>query len=130
MIKVKKGTEIWVKTPNKIGVAAGLARVVSTTKTNILAMSSYGETNKGYFKLVTSNNAKAAKAIKTLGYNVKQNNVLLVETPNNPSTFWPLAQKIAKRGVNINYCYGTAMGAKALLVLSTNNNAKAITALR
>jgi hypothetical protein len=130
MATVKKGTELWVTTTDQVGTAAGFTNAVSAVKANILAMSSYGQGNKGYFKMVTSDNPKAARAVKTLGYNVKAKDVLLVEVPNKPGTFQPLAQKIARAGININYSYWTALGAKSLVVLSTDNNARAMTALR
>lgn len=130
MATVKKGTELWVTTADQVGTAAGFTQAVLTVKANILAMSSYGQGNKGYFKLVTTNNPKAARAVKTLGYNVKEKDVLLVEVTNKPGTFYPLAQKIAQAGVNINYSYWTALGPKSLVVLSTDNNTRAMTALR
>lgn len=133
MAKVTKSTEIWCNIPNKVGIVAGITKAVSQTRTNILATASWGATSnpeKGYFKILTSNNNKAAEAIKKLGYTVKKNDILIVELPNKPAAFQPVAQKIADAGININYQYATTGGKKGQMVLSTNNDHKAMQIIR
>jgi hypothetical protein len=76
--------------------------------------------------MVTSNNPKATKVVKTLGYEVKKNDVLLMELSNKPGAFYPVAQKIADAGINIDYHYATTGGPKGQIVLSTDNNTKAM----
>jgi hypothetical protein len=121
MAKVKEATELLCVIPNKPGSVARIAQAVSETRTNIVAMISCDQT---YCKMVTSNNPKAAQAIKKLGYDISKNNVLIVDLPNRVGAFYPLAQKIAEAGININYHYATTSGPKAQVVLSTNNDSK------
>ncbi|MDI6732954.1 MAG: hypothetical protein QME51_01870 [Planctomycetota bacterium] len=130
MTKVTKGTELWVTTPNRVGIVAGITHAVSATKTNIIAMTGWGQGDKGSFKMLTSNNKKASDAIKKLGYEVTQKNVVLVEVLNKPSALYPLAQKVANSHININYCYGTGLGTKAMLVFSTDNDTKTMQVIR
>lgn len=133
MPKVTKTTELWCHIPNHVGVVAGITRAVSETRTNILATASWVSSTtptKGYFKMVTSNNPKAATALKNLGYGVKKSDVLLVDLPNRPGSFYPLAQKIANAGINVNYHYATTTGPKGQVVLSTNDNTRAMQLIR
>ena len=133
MTKVTKTTELWCNIPNQIGIVAGITRAVSETKTNILATASWVssvEPTKGYFKMVAANIPKAAQAMKKLGYDVKKTDVLLVDLPNKTGTFYPLAQRIADAGININYHYATTTGPKGQVVLSTNSNTRAMQLIR
>lgn len=129
MLKVTKTTELWCNIPNDVGVVAGITRAVAETRTNILATASWVSSTtptKGYYKMVTNNNPKAFWAVKKLGYEVKKTDVLLVDLPNKPGSFYPLAQRIADADININYHYATTTGPKGQIILSTNNNNKAM----
>jgi hypothetical protein len=133
MVKIKRGTELWCDVPNRIGVVAGITKAVADTRTNVMAMASWvspADPAKAYFRILTANNNKTTNALKKLGYTVKQTDVLLVEAPNKPGAFCPVAHKIANAGININHVYATAIGQKGIVVLSTDDNAKAIAAAR
>ncbi|MFH1229880.1 MAG: hypothetical protein V1709_00120 [Planctomycetota bacterium] len=133
MSKVIEATELLCVIPNKPGAVARLTQAVSRTRTNILAMMSWlsaTDPDKSYCKMITSNTPKAVQAIKKLGYEVKKYTVLIVNLPNRPGAFYPLAQKIADAGININYNYATTSGTKGQVVLSTNNDHKAMRIIR
>lgn len=129
MAKVTKATELLCVIPNKPGSIAGIVQAVSKTGTDIVAMISWlssTDPDKSYCKMVTSNTPKAAQAIQQLGYEISKFNVLLINLPSRVGSFYPLAQKIADAGININYHYATTGGPKGQVVLSTNNDSKAM----
>ncbi|MDI6732762.1 MAG: hypothetical protein QME51_07515 [Planctomycetota bacterium] len=133
MAKVTKGTELWCTIPNRVGVVAGITHAVEQTGSNIIATASWqssSDSQKGYFKLLTTDKSKTAKAMKKIGYDVKENKVLLLDLPNKPGAFYPISKKIADAGINIDYHYATTTGPKALVVLSTNDNTKALNVIR
>jgi hypothetical protein len=133
MAKVTEATELLCVIPNKPGSVAGITQTVSRTKTNIWAMMTWlsaTDPDKSYCKMITSNTPKTVQAIKKLGYDVKKYTVLIVNLPNKPGAFYPLAQKIADAGININYQYATTGGTKGQMVLSTNNDTKAMRIIR
>ena len=76
------------------------------------------------FKFITSNTPKTVQVLRDLGYEIKKYPVLIVDLPNKPGSFYPLAQKIANARINIHYHYATTDGPKVQVVLSTNNNPK------
>jgi len=119
-----KGKELLVTTPNAIGALGTVTGVVSKAGVNFITMSAWGEKDKGYFRLITSDNDKASVALKKLGYTIDETEVLLINLGNKPGTFAPLARKIGDAGVEINYCYATAWSDMAVLVMSTKNNKK------
>jgi len=120
-----KGKELLVTTPNAIGALGTVTGAVSKAGVNFITMSAWGEKDKGFFRLITSDNAKASAALEKLGYVISERDVLLVNLGNKPGTFAPLARKIGDAGIEINYCYATAWSSTAVLVLSTKNNEKA-----
>jgi hypothetical protein len=121
-----KGKELLVTTPNAIGALGTVTGAVSKAGVNFITMSAWGEKDKGFFRLITSDNDKAAAALKNLGYKIEETDVLLVNLGNKPGTFAPLARKIGDAGIEINYCYATAWSDTAVLVLSTKDNDNAL----
>jgi len=125
MSEVKKGIELLVTTPNEVGTLGKLSATVAQAGIDFITMSAWGEGNQGYFKMLTSDNLKATQQLKSLGYQVDQKEVLLVEVDNKPGALAGLAKKIADAGINIDYCYGAGESDKVLLVFATQNNEKA-----
>ena len=125
MPHVTKSKELWVITPNDIGALSTVSKTVSAAGVNFVTMSAWGEKKKGYFRMLTSNNAKAAEALKKLKYKISETDVLLVNIGNKPGTLAPIAKKIGDEGIQIEYCYATAWGDKTILVIATKDNAKA-----
>jgi hypothetical protein len=127
MAKVTETTELLCVIPNKPGSVAGVTGAVSQSGINILAMTSWlssTDPDKSCFKLITSNTPETVEVMRNLGYEVDKYTVLIVDLPNKPGSFYPLAQKIADAGINIHYHYATTDGPKAQVVLSTDNNPK------
>ena len=127
MAKVAEATELLCVIPNKPGSVAGVIRAVSQSGVNILAMTSWlssTDPDKSYFKLITANTPKTVQVMRDLNYEINKHPVLIVDLPNKPGSFFPLAQKIAEAGINIRYHYATTGGPKGQVVLSTDNNPK------
>jgi hypothetical protein len=98
---------------------------------NLKALSAFSEEKRGTFLLITSDHKKAEKALKALKYNVKTNKVVVVNIDDRIGAGAEIGALLGNAVVDIEYCYGTSAGTgKALLVLKTNNNEKAIETLR
>lgn len=98
---------------------------------NLIALSAYSEEKKGTFLIVTSDNKKAERSLKTLGYKVKTNKVVLVKIDDRIGAGAEIGALLGNAAIDIDYCYGTSAGTgKALLVLKTNKNKKAVETLR
>ena len=129
MAKVIEATELLCLIPNKPGKVAEITQAVSESKVNILATISWlssTDPDKSYFKMITSNTPKAVQAIEKLGYEISKYHVLLLNLPNKVGVFYQLAHKIADAGINIHSHYATTGGPKGQVVLSTDNNHKAM----
>jgi len=128
---VKQETELYVITPNELGILGRVLGTLANAGVNLKALCARSEKRKGIFLLITSDNKKAEKALKELGYEVKTNKVVTVEIDDRIGAGAEVGALLGNAAIDIDYCYGTSTGkAKALLVFQTNDNKKAVETLR
>jgi len=130
MAKANKVNHLIVETPDEVGMMAKVCSAVSDAGVNIKALCAYVEDEKGYFMLLTDDNAKAEQALKSAGFGVSQEEAVAVELDNEIGAAKRMAKKLADAGVNLKKCYGsTGNGTMALLVFNSSDNEKAVRAL-
>lgn len=130
MHNVRLETELHVITPNEPGILGRVLGTLANVGVNLKALCAYSEKNKGTFLLLTSNNKKAEKALKSLGYEVNTNSVVTVSIDDRIGAGAEIGALLGNAVIDIDYCYGTSVGVgKALLIFKTNNNKKAVETL-
>ncbi|TET71953.1 MAG: ACT domain-containing protein [Candidatus Aminicenantes bacterium] len=131
MPNVKQETELYVITPDEPGILGRVMGTLANAGVNLKAIYARSERGKGIFFLMTSDNKKAEKALKGIGYEVTTNNVVTVEIDDRIGAGAEVGALIGNAAIDIDYCYGTsAGGVKVLLVFQTNDNKKAFETLR
>ena len=125
MAKVLK--ELQFETPNKTGVLAKVAEAMKKARVNLEQAWACGEGSRGHFGIVTSNNARAKKALKGLGIRrFSEKDVLMVALPNRVGALAGVARKLAKGRVSVTCLSATSAGKNRVAVLiGTSNNKKA-----
>ena len=130
MIKsAKLGKQIVLTVVNKIGVLADMSRLTADHGINIQAVAGYALNNEAKIMLVSDDNLRASDALKKAGYNsLKEEEVVIVDLEDKPGALKLITSDLAKEGIDIKQLYGTtcASGCPAKIVLSTNNNEKAL----
>ncbi len=131
MAKAQIRKELRFETPDETGVLAKVCESCSNAGVNIDAIAAYGQEGKGKFMMCTSDNAKAAEALKVLGYESTEREVVTVEMENAPGKLAEAARKIADAGVSIKYTYGSTGGsAPSMIIISSDDNAKVVELLQ
>lgn len=135
MIKsVGFGKEIVVTVANRVGVLAEMAKILADHGINLEGVAGYAQVKDAKIMLVVDDALRAIDALKVKGYaNAKENNVIEVELENKAGALKNLTLKLAEAGIDINYIYGTTCSGDctvARLILDTNNNEKALVALK
>lgn len=126
MYNVKQQTEIEVITPNEPGILGRVLGTLANAGVNLKALHAHSEKKKGIFLLVTSDNKKAEKCLKELGYTVKTNDVVTVQIDDRIGAGAEVGALLGNAVIDIDYCYGTSSGTgKVFLVFKTNDNKKA-----
>lgn len=129
MAKVSKVKEIVATTPNKVGMLAKITNAISDAGVNIIAISAHAAGNKAKFMIVTEDNQKAMRALRKKKLIVGEGDAVSVTLSNKVGSARELANKLAKSGIDLNYCYGsTGNGSESLMVFSTKDVKKALKA--
>jgi hypothetical protein len=115
MAKVKQLT---VALENRPGALAGVARVLADAKINIVALLGSTAGTQGSAQLVVDNPSKAKKALDKAGTSYTEGTLEQFELNNKPGALAEVAEKLAKKGMNIDSAYATTpKGAKKGVLL-------------
>lgn len=130
MYSVTEGLELEVLTPNEPGILGRVLGTLANGGINLRALCATSAGDRGRFQMVTSDNVKAEKALRTLGYKVRTRKVVLVEIGDRIGGGAEIGALLGNAVIDIDYTYGTSSGGgKTLLVFQTSNNKKAIETL-
>lgn len=131
MHNIKADEVLVVITPDEPGIYGRVLGTLANAGVNLRAISVHSEGNKGYFRLLTADSAKAAKALKSLGFKVTIDKVITIEIGDRIGAGAEIGALLGNAVILIEYCFGSSAGmGSALLVFKTNNNKKAIETLR
>ena len=116
---MQKATEIQVVIEDKPGTLASLCSILGKEGVNIDALMVLG----GLAKLLVNDVQKAMSGLQGAGYKTDTKQVATAEVPNEPGALSTVARKIADKGVNISYLYGTTLGSggKAIVLFGVAN---------
>jgi hypothetical protein len=129
--KVEEATELHVITPNEPGILGRVLGTLANAGINLKALCAYSDEGKGHFLLITADNKKAEKSLKSLGYKVNTNRVITVEIGDRIGAGAEIGALLGNAIVDIDHCYGTSAGlGRALLVFKTNRHKQALETLK
>lgn len=131
MHNVKKENELEVITPNEPGVMGRVLGTLANAGVNLKALMADSMKGRGVFHLVTSNNKKAEKCLKAVGYEVISNPVVTVLIDDRIGAGAEIGFLLGNAVIDIEYCYGSSAElGKALLVFRTNSDQKTYNTLK
>ncbi len=127
MGKAKKVRQLQFMMPDKAGLLSEITAALSSAKVNITNICAYGMQGEATFMLTADSLAKAKKALKPLGVEVKEFEVVAVEMQNKTGELQKVAKRISDGGVNILYMYASAASSRsATCIFATSDDALAI----
>jgi hypothetical protein len=104
---MEKRTQFTVMATNKPGELAWLAKILGKAKVNIEAISINDGVHHGVVKIVVDDAKAARKALKKAELAASEQDVLAVALADKPGAMADLCAKLARKGVNIDYIYGS-----------------------
>jgi hypothetical protein len=130
LTEVKLENELIVITPNEPGILGRVLSTLANVGINLRALRACSETERGVFNLITSDNKKAQKALRALGYNVTPSEVITVTIHDRIGAGAEIGALLGNAIIDVDYCYGSSAGlGKALLVFKTTDNKRALDTL-
>jgi len=117
---------------NRPGMLARVADALADAKINIYAITTSDTVDHTVIRLVVDDYRRALHVCEERGSLVVEDDVLMVEGDNKPGEMARLARKLAKAGINIEYCYSATLpgAGKGLLILRVSNPVKALKVLK
>lgn len=117
---------------NKFGMASDIIEILSENNINISALSIADTSKYGVMRLIVDDTEKAQNILSENGIMVKTTNVIAVPMLNKPGELAVLLKIFKGAEVSVEYMYAfvTPEHNGAVLVLKTDNNQKALDALR
>jgi hypothetical protein len=96
-------TELSLRLPNSPGALAGVCRLLSDERVNMLAMSL---DTGGQLRMVVDNHVHAAGILREHHHQVAERDVIVTVVPNMPGALAPALRLVSEANVNVEYAYG------------------------
>ena len=132
MVSAKLSKQLIITVNNKVGTLAEITGVISSSGINLIAVCAYAVDNTGFIMFVSEDNKQAKELLEAKGYNIREEEVILVSLPNKAGVLQSITQKIAEAGIDLTLIYGSVdeKGKSPRLVLISENNKAVLTIIK
>ncbi len=120
-------TELSLRLGNSPGALAGVCRLMSDERVNVMAMSLE---SGGQLRMVVDNHVHGAAILREHHHQVTEREVLVTSVPNSPGALGPVLKLVSDANVNVEYAYGGGSdgSASAAIVLGVDDAMRAAAA--
>ena len=131
-ISVETATQLSVFLGNRPGALARVCAELAASQINIHALATSHTIDHAVVRMVLSDPTKALMILGERGVLALENDVLMIESNNEPGTLGSIAERLARAGINIEYAYlaSSPKSEHGLMILRPSNVEKAERALR
>ena len=120
-------TELNLRLPNSPGALAGVCRLLSNERVNVLAMVLEAG---GQLRLVVDNHVHGAAVLREHHHDVTERDVIVTTVSNTPGALAQPLRLVSEANVNVEYAYGGGSEGSptATIVLGVDNAQRAAAA--
>ena len=131
-LSMEPAIQLAVFLSNRPGALARVCDALAKAEINIHALATSDTVDHSVVRMVVSDPTKALMLLGEAGALALENDVLLIQSDNQPGILASIAERLSKAGVNIEYTYmaATLDADKGLMILRPNDVEKALAALR
>jgi hypothetical protein len=131
-LSIETATQLAVFLSNRPGTLANVCDALAEAGINIHALTVSDTIDHSIVRMVVSDPTKALMLLGERGVLALENDVLLIDTANQPGVLAKIAHRLAEVEINIEYAYMATSGKnpQGLIVLRPSNVEKARDALR
>jgi hypothetical protein len=126
-----KVSQLAVTLANKAGALAQICSTLGKAGVNVHAFVAPDIRGRGKVRLLVDSPDKAKEALNAAKLRFSEEEVIAMELDNRPNALAEVAEKLSQAKINIKYAYATATegSAKATVILSVPDVAKALAVL-
>ena len=131
-LSIETATQLAVFLSNRPGALARVCEALAKAEINIHALATSDTIDHSVVRMVVSDPTRALMLFGESGVLALENDVLMIESDNEPGTLAQMAERLSKAEVNIEYAYMAASlkSPRGLMILRPSNVDKAHRALR
>ena len=131
-VLIETATQLAVFLGNRPGALARVCSELAAAEINIHALATSDTIDHAVVRMVVSDPTKALMILGERGVLALENDVLMIESNNEPGTLAAIADRLAKAEINIEYAYlaTSPKSEHGLMILRPSNVEKAQRALR
>jgi hypothetical protein len=129
---MEPATQLAVFLSNKPGALARVCDALAKAEINIHALATSDTVDHSVVRMVVSDPTQALMLLGEAGVLALENDVLMIESDNQPGTLAKIAERLSSADVNIEYTYmaATMESDKGLMILRPSNVELALRVLR
>lgn len=130
-LSLEAATQLAVFLSNKPGALARVCEALAAAEINIHALAISDTVDHSVVRMVVSDPTRALMLLGEAGVLALENDVLMIESDNEPGTLAKIADRLASISVNIEYAYlaTSPKSNKGLMILRSSDGEKAQRAL-
>lgn len=125
MIKANFSRQLMVKTNDQVGTLAELTHIISSSGINLTAICAYAVDKNVYVMFVTEDNNGARVLLQKHGFQVQEEEVVLLSIANQPGALQRFTDKIAEAGIDLRLVYGSVdkdAAVSQIVLISSDNH--------
>ena len=124
MVKAELNRQLMIQLKNTTGTLADITNIISSSGINMIALCAYALENTVAIMFVTEDNNEAKRLLEEKGFDVQEEEVILLTIENKPGALRQVTNKIAEAGIGLNLMYGSTdpnAETSPLVLISQNN---------
>jgi hypothetical protein len=131
-ISMETATQLAVFLSNRPGALARVCEALAKAEINIHALATSDTVDHSVVRMVVSDPTRALMLLGESGVLALENDVIMIESDNEPGTLAKIADRLAHAQINIEYAYmaATTRSDRGLMILRPSDVDKASRALR
>jgi len=119
--------QLVIVTPNEVGTLSKICAVVHQSGADIRHLCASALDREARFMLAVDKHVEAKRALEQAEYDVTEAEVIELDLENTPAALDPVARRLAKGAVDIEFNYATTGdGSLVRCILATNDNQRAV----
>ncbi|MGE0268230.1 MAG: hypothetical protein AB7S78_07230 [Candidatus Omnitrophota bacterium] len=124
MIKADLDRQLMIHLKDTAGTLAEVLSVVSSSSINIIALCAYAIEGMVAIMFVSEDNNAAKTLLEKKGFDVQEEEVVLLTLDNRPGALQEVTNKIAEAGIDLTLMYGSTdkSAERSPIVLISRNN--------
>lgn len=106
-MRAELNRQLMINVSNEVGSLAEILDVVSTAGINLIALCAYEIERQAAIMFVSEDNNSAKKLLEKQGYQVSEEEVILLSLKNEPGALKTVTDHFAEAGVDLRLVYGS-----------------------